>query len=167
MKSINPAFLLFQIPGGGRLKISDQALDKMLSFRQLNLEDCEAGGVMLGRLLIDSNDVVIDEVTVPMCQDKRSRFAFYRHKRGHQAVINQRWHSSNGTCIYLGEWHTHPEPVPTPSTTDRNDWRRKLRADRFEKSLFFVIVGTHETKMWVGEKQCQLVQHMENITPDT
>lgn len=156
-------FLLFGRPGGGRLKISKPALLQMLLFRQLNPADCEAGGVLLGRLLLDSHDIVVDEVTVPMRGDKRSRFAFYRHKCGHQAIINQRWQESKGTCIYLGEWHTHPEPAPTPSRIDRTDWQRKLRADRFEKSLFFVIVGTHEIRMWFGQKQVQRVQPMESL----
>ena len=156
-------FLLFQGPNGGRLKISNPALQQMLSFRQINLADCEAGGVLLGRLLLDSHDIVVDEVTVPMLGDKRSRFAFHRHKRGHQAIINRRWQMSEGTCIYLGEWHTHPEPMPIPSMIDRTDWQRKLKADSFEKSIFFVIVGTHEIRMWFGEKQSQKVQPMENI----
>lgn len=164
MSFTDTTFMLFQRPNGERLKISNEALQQMLSFRQLNPADYEAGGILLGRLLVDSQDVVIDEVTIPMPKDKRSRFAFYRHKQGHQAIINQRWQESKGTCIYLGEWHTHPEPVPTPSTIDRTDWRRKLRADRFEKHLYFIIVGTYEIKIWFGEKRAHRVQPMHSST---
>ena len=156
-------FLLFKRPNGGRLKIAYQALQQMLAFRQLNPKDCEAGGVLLGRLLLDSHDIVVDEITVPMPGDKRSRFAFYRHKRGHQAIINRRWHESGGTCIYLGEWHTHPEPKPTPSGIDLADWQRKLKTDTFEKSLHFLIIGTKEARMWVGFKLSKQIQPMENI----
>ena len=156
-------FLLFRRPNGGRLKIANQALQQMLAFLQLNPTDCEAGGVLLGRLLLDSHDIVIDEITVPMPGDKRSRFAFYRHKRGHQAVIDRRWRESGGTCIYLGEWHTHPEPVPTPSRIDLTDWQRKLKTDSFDKSLHFLIIGMEEARMWFGIKSSKQVQSMENI----
>ena len=160
----NCKFLLFQLPNGGRLKISNDALQQMLYFRQLKSTDYEAGGVLLGRLLLESNDIVVDEATIPMPGDKRSRLAFYRHKRGHQAIINRRWQESGGTCIYLGEWHTHPEPIPTPSIIDLRDWKRKIRDDSFEKNIFILIIGMLEPCMWFGNKQSQQVQLLENIT---
>ncbi len=161
--------LVFYRPAGGRLKIADFALKQMLSYRQIKVTNKEAGGVLLGRLLIDSQDIVIDEVTEPMQGDKRSRFAFYRAKRRHQHIINQRWQESNGTTIYLGEWHTHPERIPTPSMIDMTDWRRKLTVDRFENDLFFLILGTVEAKMWTGSKRCGLLEQLNNmssISPD-
>jgi len=144
--------LVFHRPTGGRLKIATLALQQMVAYRQVKTSDYEAGGVLLGRLLVDSQDIVVDEVTVPMPGDKRGRFSFYRAKRRHQRIINQRWKESQGTCIYLGEWHTHPERVPTPSPIDLTDWRRKLKVDRFENDLFFLILGTTEAKMWTGSK---------------
>jgi integrative and conjugative element protein (TIGR02256 family) len=65
-------------------------------------------------------------------------------------MIDQAWHISSGTCTYLGEWHTHPEPIPTPSVVDRSDWRRRLMTDQTTKPLFFVIVGMEQTRVWQG-----------------
>lgn len=156
-------FLLFKRPNGGQLKISAQALQQMRVFRQLNPADREAGGILLGRLLLDCPDVVVDEITVPMPSDKRSRFAFYRHKRGHQAIIDRRWQESGGTCVYLGEWHTHPQSTPTPSLVDLTDWKRKLRTDSFGENLYFLIIGMMEARMWFGDRHLKQVQPMENI----
>lgn len=155
--------LLFKSPSGNQLKISSTALQQLRAYCQLSITDKEAGGVLLGRILLDSADVVVDEVSEPMAGDKRSRFAFYRHKRGHQIIINRRWKESEGTCNYLGEWHTHPEPIPTPSMIDWTDWKRKLKSDQFGDSIYLLILGTIEARMWVGKKQSGLILPMENL----
>ncbi|RCR71349.1 hypothetical protein DUE52_03095 [Larkinella punicea] len=155
--------MLFQRPNGGHLKVVTQALQQMVPYLQHKSVDCEAGGILLGRLLRDSNDIVVDEVTIPMPGDKRNRYAFYRAKRRHQEIINQRWQESSGTCIYLGEWHTHPERIPTPSTIDLKDWQRKLKTDTFENDLFFLILGIEEARMWTGKQKSHEMRPMINI----
>ena len=133
------------------MKIDPAALDQMLRFQQLEAHQAEAGGVLLGRHILGGHDIVVDEVTSPMPEDVRTRQTFHRSKVGHQQVIDERWRSSEGTCLYLGEWHTHPEPSPLPSRVDLGDWCRRLLADRFTgDSLLFVIVGTQEVKAWEG-----------------
>uniref|UniRef100_UPI003CED28D9 Mov34/MPN/PAD-1 family protein n=1 Tax=Enterobacter cloacae complex sp. 280C5 TaxID=3395861 RepID=UPI003CED28D9 len=37
---------------------------------------------------------------------------------------------SDGFLVYLGEWHTHPEDFPQPSSTDLRSWRTGLKDDR-------------------------------------
>jgi integrative and conjugative element protein (TIGR02256 family) len=118
----------------------------------------EAGGVLLGRHLRDGNAIVVDAVTVPMDGDRRTRTRFHRAQRRHQAAIDAAWAASEGTCTYLGEWHTHPEPVPTPSLVDWADWRRRLRQDRYTELLFFVIVGTAAVRVWEGRRPDMFAQ---------
>ncbi len=105
--------------------------------------------MLLGRHLRDGSAIIVDAVTTPMAGDRRGRTRFHRAQRRHQELIDQAWRDSDGTCTYLGEWHTHPEPVPTPSQIDWADWRR-LRSDRYTEPLFFVIVGTQEMCAWEG-----------------
>jgi integrative and conjugative element protein (TIGR02256 family) len=116
----------------------------------LNDEDHEAGGVLLGRHIVDSDDIVIDKVTTPQPGDRSSRFRFIRARRRHQKLIDAAWCESNGTVTYLGEWHTHPERVPHPSLVDRVGWVKKLLFDDFADALFFVIVGTEGVGVWEG-----------------
>jgi integrative and conjugative element protein (TIGR02256 family) len=158
------SYLVFQMPGDAKLKISQEALHTMLLYAQHNSFDKEAGGVLLGRFLKDCSDVVVDLVTVPMSNDKRMRYSFYRSKKQHQQIIDQYWKESNGTVTYLGEWHTHPEAFPVPSKVDETDWLRRMVADTYSEILFFIIVGTQEVSVWYGSNQTNSLIYLELIT---
>ena len=142
--------LTFARSNGGRFQINPGALTAMLRYTQDAPEKTEAGGVLLGRHILETNDIIVDRITEPMLGDRRSRFRFFRARRRHQDVIDQVWRESNGTCTYLGEWHTHPEATPTPSGRDYRTWQRKLWHDQFTEPIFFVIAGTEETRVWEG-----------------
>jgi len=128
----------------------------MQCFRQTEPHMTEAGGVLLGRHLRDGSAIIVDAITTPLPGDIRSRTTFFRHQKRHQAVIDEAWLSSDGTCTYLGEWHTHPEPIPTPSMVDWADWRRRLRIDQYSEPIFFVIVGTQQVAVWEGRRSGEL-----------
>lgn len=109
---------------------------------------------MLGRYLMDAQDVVVDVVTTPMPGDRQSRFRYFRGRRRHQDAIDWWWDESRGTCNYLGEWHSHPEAKPSPSGLDVQGWRRKLAYDEVDgNAIHFVIVGTQEIRVWRGERR--------------
>lgn len=95
-----------------------------------------------------SEDVVVDEVTIPMDGDERGRSRFHRARRLHQETIQRAWDRSEGTIGYLGEWHSHPERRPTPSLVDRYNWATRLLFDQVTEPLFFVIVGIETTEVW-------------------
>jgi integrative and conjugative element protein (TIGR02256 family) len=128
-------------------------LQLMRSYVQSSARRREAGGVLMGRHIADCDDVVVDQVTVPMRGDRRERYRFSRRQHRHQTVIERVWRESGGTCAYLGEWHTHPEPVPTPSAVDTGNWRRKMWEDRFSDFVFFVILGTREIRVWEAHER--------------
>jgi len=143
--------LFFEDSLNNKIKIGPSALSGMAGFVQNDSAKREAGGVLLGRFLIGNNDVIVDHITVPMTGDKRSRFGYFRSKDAHQKRISEMWALSQGTCNYLGEWHTHPEDDPDPSAHDLTSWKNKLRLDRFDSDfLFFVIVGTVQVNAWKG-----------------
>lgn len=146
-----PCDLIFYRSSGAAVKIAPAALAVMLSLRQTTATAKEAGGILLGRYIIDCQDVVVDEATFPTRSDRRTRFTFHRDATSHQRIIDERWHASQARFHYLGEWHTHPETSPTPSSVDLADWRRRLRTDRFDAdSLLFVIVGIRDLRIWEG-----------------
>ena len=147
---------IFPTSNGGKLEIGHSALFAMLRFRQDNPWKREAGGVLMGRYIRESTDVVIDSVTVPMRGDRRGRLNFFRDRDRHQQAIDRAWQESEGTTHYLGEWHTHPEKIPTPSQTDKADWNRHLRQNiLIGDILFFLIVGTEFMRVWEGHRQSQ------------
>ena len=143
--------LTFMRRGNGLFKLSAGVVGEMDRYVQNKQRAMEAGGVILGRHILGGEDIVADLVTVPASEDRRSRHGFIRAREEHQAVIDSVWQESKRTCTYLGEWHTHPEHVPSPSGVDRSDWHRKLKEDQFYGgALFFVIVGIRETVVWEG-----------------
>jgi integrative and conjugative element protein (TIGR02256 family) len=152
--------------GAVRLKIDRIVLEGLLSFIQNRPWKREAGGVLLGRRISSTRDAVADEITKPMRRDRRTRYSFKRQDPGHQKRIDAIWKHSGHTGGYLGEWHTHPEPRPTPSNIDREDWIRRLRADDVDgDDVFFVIVGTKELAAWHGIRSSQTISPMHlNIT---
>lgn len=140
--------LVFIVSPDQRLILGDEAVRQMGAHAQRSRWQAEAGGVLLGRHLLESKDLVVDEVTVPQKEDRRSRFNFFRSKH-HSTLAHARWAASRGTTAYMGLWHTHPEADPTPSSIDRHDWEHAVSADTFEgDSLFFPIVGTERIRVW-------------------
>lgn len=139
----------YRRPDGGILEISALALRSILTERQLGPNAAEAGGVLLGRFIKNTPDVVVDEVTRPGPADRRSRYRFFRAAPPAQRAVDLAWSASGGTVVYLGEWHTHAEDDPKPSCVDRRDWKRIVRRARFEQdSLFFIIAGRVELRVW-------------------
>ena len=140
--------LVYRVTPRQRLIIVEHALKQMQAFAQRRFWDSEAGGVLLGRHLLDSHDVVVDEVSTPQSSDRRSRFAFFRSSK-HEQVARRRWLQENSTSAYLGLWHTHPERDPMPSGVDRRDWAQAISGDTYEGDrLFFPIVGTDCVRIW-------------------
>lgn len=140
--------LVYRVTPQQRLILAENALEQMQAFAQLRVADREAGGVLLGRHLLDSYDVVIDEVSTPQRSDRRSRYGFFR-SANHEKLARKRWLEENSTSAYLGLWHTHPEPDPTPSSVDQRDWQQAVAGDTYEGDrLFFPIVGTHCIRIW-------------------
>lgn len=137
----------------GIVTLGTRACEAFAAFVQAGKNDAEAGGIMLGRLILDCSDVIVDDATKPHPDDKRSRLFFWRSNKNAQQRVVDAWNGSSGTQIYLGEWHTHPEDVPKPSCVDIQNWNRILGRSRFEQGfLLFVIIGRRETRVWEAGK---------------
>lgn len=154
----------FRRPDGGVLEISPGAVRTLLSYRQVGWLSLEAGGVLLGRHLIGGADVVVDSATAPGAKDRRARFWFHRARRPAQEAVDRAWRESKGVVNYLGDWHTHPERVPSPSCVDRRDWRKVARRTKVEAEfLFFVIVGTEAVRVWQVDRAGSEIEALEAL----
>lgn len=157
--------MIFRRASGGVLLFAQDVVSTFESFKQAKPEDPEAGGILLGRLLRDSEDVIVDQATPPGESDRRSRTYFVRSLMPAQRKVDAAWASSEGTSNYVGEWHTHPEPHPSPSPHDRRDWRRIAKKARYaQESLFFVIVGTESVRAWECDKTSRSIVELTPIT---
>jgi integrative and conjugative element protein (TIGR02256 family) len=141
--------LRFSRPEGQLLVVAEEALLTIKSFQQHGPLSHEAGGMLLGRVLLGSNDMIIDRATTPSPNDKRGRFFFFRSRGAAQKEVVEAWKQSAGTINYLGEWHTHPEKIPTPSCKDRRNWIKITKQAHYsENVLFFLIAGMDEIRIW-------------------
>ena len=133
---------------GRRVTVGDEVAGVWHGHRQTLATASESFGVLMGTTSVDRREIWIEAVTIPMPRDRRSRFSFALRDPGHQRAVSRRFASSDGCAIYLGTWHTHPKPMPTPSTIDLNDWVICSRANR-GRPLAFVLVGTEEVRVFV------------------
>lgn len=148
----------------GFVQFKPNVLRKICRHRQLHSQDKESGGVLLGRLIKDSDDIVIDYVSTPRKGDIRTRTRYIRGQYSHQRIVDLMWHRSNQTCNYLGEWHTHPEAEPRPSKQDICNWQRILRNVQVDYDmLFFVIVGRKTIKVWEGDLREERLYELKSI----
>jgi integrative and conjugative element protein (TIGR02256 family) len=144
--------MLFSRGRRGTIYLSPPVTVTLNSHRQIDVDSREAGGVLLGRHLVECEDLIVDEATMPVAQDKRSWASFFR-SFAHQKIALKRWKERDQKSAYLGSWHTHPESDPHPSSTDLADWRKALSKDRYEgDSLYFAIVGIDRLRMWQGTR---------------
>ena len=133
---------------GRRVTVCEEVSYVWRTHRQTKSGAVESFGVLMGTSSIDRRNIWVEAVTIPMSLDRRSRYSFALRDPGHQREVCQNFTSSGNRSIYLGTWHTHPEPVPEPSDTDRSDWRKCLRANH-KRPLAFVVVGIHEVRVYV------------------
>jgi integrative and conjugative element protein (TIGR02256 family) len=110
----------------------------------------EAGGILLGQVYEDHSEII--NVTGPNRFDFSGYNYFVRSKRGAQPKINKAWARSNGTLVYLGEWHTHFEKYPKPSATDKNLMANSLRTTKMEIDFLFLIIVGLDNTYWVGKQ---------------
>jgi integrative and conjugative element protein (TIGR02256 family) len=118
----------------------------------------ESGGILLGRVY--ENKIFVEAVTAPSYWDRAGLTFFTRNRSKAQDLVNNAWHDSEGELIYLGEWHTHSEPHPQPSTTDRTMIRKMLQESKMEIDfLVTVIVGVDD--YWIGLQKGKKLRQLE------
>ena len=136
---------------GRRVTVYEEVVGVWHGHRQTEATAAESFGVLMGTTSVDRREIWIEAVTTPMPRDQRSRFSFALRDPGHQRAVSRTFAATDGRAIYLGTWHTHPEPVTEPTGIDRNDWVTCLRANR-GRPLAFVVVGTQEVRVFVRKR---------------
>lgn len=131
---------------GYKIKIKDEVINIMKSYKQLQTSDCEAGGMLIGYETLNG-DIIIEYATKPYRWDKRSRYSFYRKDKKHNRILQSIWEKQGNIHVYIGEWHTHPEDYPKYSSQDKNNWIQI--GDKMDKEKFIhIILGKNEIGIW-------------------
>lgn len=118
-----------------------QPLEILERFTQYNQTASESGGILIGKII--NNQINVLKLSVPTALDVGSRMNFERNKISAQIILDYEFYNSNGQLIYLGEWHTHPESFPKPSTTDLNMLKIQFKKNQLVTDfLLLLIKGT-------------------------
>lgn len=151
---------MYRIDEGRVLTINSNPEQTLLRFA--SRAKTEAGGILLGRVYRD--EVTIERVTTPSRRDKAARFWFNRDVPSAQERVTAAWQESGGILIYLGEWHTHPESQPTPSSTDRALIANMLRDSKMEIDYLFLVINGTDGR-WVGMQTHKGLVQLQEFDP--
>lgn len=108
--------------------------------RQIKSSDAEAGGQLFARY--GDGEVLICKATGPKENDKRGRFFFFPNRKSERAEILK---NHEDGLHFIGDWHTHPEVIPKPSSDDFASIQNCYRESKHSLKYFImVIIGTSE-----------------------
>lgn len=143
----------------GKILIEPSVVELVRGYRQHQSNLPESGGILLGYRRGIHLHIV--SATTPQPDDQRLRYHFFRCDQHHQKVASSQWNISGNTMDYIGEWHTHPEPDPTPSRLDMSEWKKICNARR--KSMVFLIVGW-DGVFWLGVGEGQHIAQVVEVS---
>lgn len=115
------------------------SLNEIKRYIQNEPDKTEAGGLLIGYRR--SNHFEITHITTPKLFDVRQKFLFERRDNTHIRIL-KKLKKTNKDISYLGEWHTHPEEIPSPSNIDLSQWQ--TCKNNSTNVLLFIIFGTKE-----------------------
>lgn len=136
--------LTYQDSNGCLVVITEHVLTVLAKYKQTEMQDNEAAGVLLGEKR--GQHVVITDLSEPGFGDLRLRNLVDRRGKHHQQKVDDCFQLSGGTVNYIGEWHTHPEDFPQPSQQDRSSWSAHLKGGAPKIVLIVGIKG-----FWIGK----------------
>lgn len=140
--------------------IPEYLFEEFNKWRQYKPDQMEACGIIYGERR--ANHFLVTGFTSPMLTDKRSRFSCTRNTHGHQQQLDCMHKQTNGIIQYLGEWHSHPQKIASPSSTDLREWKKTynylIKEQQMDKILFLVL-GI-ETD-WIGVYQFGQLVHLK------
>lgn len=142
---MNYSELTFIDEDGHLTVIMSTVVKRLFAHRQLSWNSKEAAGVLIGERR--GAHIVIHEISEPGEGDIRGRHFVDRRGPHHQSIIDKAFSRSLGTLQYLGEWHTHPEDKPSPSTKDLNSWGKYIIDS---EHMLLLIIG--RKNLWAAKK---------------
>ena len=113
---------------------TDDVLKLLYEYRQVDNRP-ESGGILFGEFKLP--EISISSISLPNKNDHRSRFLFIPEKRYRRLLIKKNFH--NG-LHYIGEWHTHPQDTPIPSTLDLTSMQDCFIKSHHELHYFLLLI---------------------------
>ena len=123
-----------------KILLAESVLNDLNHYRQ-RINEPETGGILLGKILANGN-IIICNCSRPCISGKAYAVGFERSSKLANQIIRQFFNESNGTIVYVGEWHTHPENVPSPSATDLKSIKNIYNTTNLNSDIIvYIIIG--------------------------
>jgi len=131
------AALRYLTASGDIVEFTAETLQTLAKYRQRRFWQSEAGGQLFADVL--GKLVRVVHASKPKKADLRARFGFAPHRPTEQSEINE-LHAHG--LHYVGDWHSHAQDRPAPSTTDAKSINECFRKSKHDLSGFVLaIVG--------------------------
>lgn len=128
--------------------LSGEIIEQFLKSRQIKLSQREIGGQLFAR--ISQDEIIIEKTFFPDKRDKRTRTSFFPNRKKQKDEIS---HCFSNGLHYVGDWHTHPETAPSPSSIDLESMRECFIKSKHELNSFILIVVGNSRELldlWIG-----------------
>lgn len=146
VKHVVSEMLTYTIGESGQLlHVTDDVLHHFLSFQQKRFFSKEAGGQLF--LRSSGVNLYIELATGPRPTDVRSRNRYIPDMAASQAEIDE--HYKNG-LNFIGNWHTHPEDLPTPSEMDVDTMKECFSTAQKDGFYGFILIIVGRAKFPEG-----------------
>lgn len=130
--------------------VAAPVLEYMACHRQLSRWSKEAGGQLFGTFT--SQELQVLDATGPYKKDSRSRYSYRSDPVSAQSTIDVQ---SGRGLNYVGEWHTHPERLPTASGDDIDAVGKLVRRSTLRiSSVLLLIQGTEASPRGLALYSC-------------
>lgn len=144
-----------RMPNGKVVDILSQVFNVIEKYLQEGKLSNESGGYIVGYQNNISGNITLEDASHPYDFDVKCRTKFVIKDPRHRVFL---FKSKLKKSYYMGVWHTHPESIPTPSTTDWQDWFETVNLDRTGCGyVFFLIAGIDGARMWVGDLESKKI----------
>lgn len=109
----------YVIPDIGLSLLISDALLREIEILARKYYPNEHGGLLLGSYNLDSKEANITALIKPR-KFESNKMSFIRSPEGLNEIIKKAYDETNGTTIYIGEWHSHPDCPAIPSRVDKD-----------------------------------------------
>ena len=113
-----------------------EVLEIFAEHQQLKARDREAGGQLFGRVAWTT--VTVEHATGPRPTDIRTRYSYQPDRKAEQAEIDD---AHRRGLFFLGDWHTHPEPIPSPSPQDLHSITEAFKKSTHHLNGFLLVIA--------------------------
>ncbi len=127
-----------------RIRLEPNVIGFLEGHRQRNWFQNERAGQLFGT--IDNNTIIVMEATGPRRGDRANHISYDINRGAAQREIDDRYEKG---LHYIGDWHTHPQKTPGPSTTDILSMARLFCTSSHQLNFVaMLIVGTRGPETW-------------------